>query len=101
MKILLIRLDDACPRRDIAKWDRMESLLDKYNVKPLVGIIPDCKDPALEKYPLDEKFWAERILQWKEKGWSFAMHGYDRDWSSDVCSSDLSSLQPTPLTQTQ
>ena len=77
MKTYLLRLDDACPKRDIAKWDKMESLLDKYGVKPLVGIIPDCKDPAFEKYPFDEKFWTERVLRWKEKNWTFAMHGYE------------------------
>ena len=40
----IMRLDDACPKRDVEKWDRIEDLLDKFNVRPLVGIIPDCKD---------------------------------------------------------
>lgn len=77
MKKYLIRLDDACPKRDIEKWDRMESLLDKYSVRPLVGIIPDCKDPSFEHYAFDEKFWIDRIANWKQKGWTFALHGFE------------------------
>ena len=40
----LIRLDDACPYMDRVKWQRMENILDKYGVKPLVGIIPANAD---------------------------------------------------------
>ncbi len=77
MKKLILRLDDACPKRDVEKWNKIESLLDKYSVKPLVGIIPDCKDPEFEKYPEDTEFWSKRVVAWKEKGWTFAMHGYE------------------------
>lgn len=83
MKTLLLRLDDACPKRDIAKWDRMEAMLDKYGVKPLVGIIPDCKDPAMDCYKSDERFWTERVPAWKAKGWSFAMHGFEHVYHTD------------------
>ena len=72
-----MRLDDACPKRDIAKWDRMEALLDKYNVKPLVGIIPDCKDPDMNCYAEDADFWTSRIQCWQSKGWQLALHGYN------------------------
>ena len=45
MTMYLMRLDDACEKRNVKNWDRMEALLDKYNVKPLVAVIPNCKDP--------------------------------------------------------
>lgn len=77
MKTLLMRLDDACPKRDVEKWDRTEALLDKYNVRPLVGVIPDCKDPDMEKYEEDETFWTEKIPAWKAKNWTLAMHGFE------------------------
>lgn len=70
----IIRLDDACSRRDIARWDRMENLLDKYGVKPLVGIIPHCEDKAMAGYAEDESF-PLRVSQWQRKGWCLAMHG--------------------------
>lgn len=81
MSRYIIRLDDACPRRNIEAWDRMEALLDQYGVKPLVGVIPDCQDPAMDKYPADEKFWA-RVQGWQDKGWCIAMHGYDHVYRS-------------------
>lgn len=73
----IMRLDDACPRRDIAKWNRMESLLDKYGVKPLVGVIPDCKDPDMDSFIEDADFWTKRVLSWQDKGWQLALHGYN------------------------
>ncbi len=71
----LLRLDDASEYRDTQKWDRMEELLNKYKIKPIFGIIPDCKDPSLLKYSKDEMFW-DRVKQWINAGWIPAMHGY-------------------------
>ena len=73
----IIRLDDACPKRDIKKWDKIKCLLDKYNIRPLVGIIPNCKDPDMEKYSEDSNFWIGRVKSWKEKNWTLALHGYE------------------------
>lgn len=81
MSRFIMRLDDACEKRDIAKWDRMETLLDKYSVKPLVGVIPHCEDFAMEKYLVDSEFWT-RVLVWKNKGWSIALHGYNHVYTS-------------------
>lgn len=72
----IIRLDDACEKRDIDKWDCMEELLDKYGVKPLVGVIPHCEDPMMNQYPFDITFW-NRVNSWRAKGWVIAMHGYN------------------------
>ena len=43
----LIRLDDACPTMDSVKWEKMLNILDRYEVKPMVGIIPHNEDPKL------------------------------------------------------
>lgn len=72
----LIRLDDACPYMDRAKWHRMEDVLDKYGVKPLVGIIPANADPQTMIEGEDIDFW-NRVHRWMDKGWSMALHGYD------------------------
>ena len=61
---------------DVEKWDRMEKLLDKYKVKPLVGVIPHCEDPMMDKYEFDAEFW-KKVEIWKNKGWTIAMHGYN------------------------
>ena len=72
----LIRLDDACPTMDARKWQRMEDILDRYGVKPLVGIIPANADPEIMIDPEDVGFW-EKVYRWQEKDWTFALHGYD------------------------
>lgn len=76
MSKYIMRLDDACPRHDRERWQHMEELLNAYGVKPLVGIIPNCKDPMMEQYPVDEAFWG-RARDWQSRGWCIALHGYD------------------------
>ena len=36
----IIRLDDANEYSDMSKWDRIEKILDKNDIKPLVAVIP-------------------------------------------------------------
>lgn len=63
MSNFILRLDDACEKMDIENWSRMESLLDKYSIKPLVGVIPHCEDSMMEKYQTDMFFW-EKAVSW-------------------------------------
>lgn len=73
MSKLILRLDDACPTMNAPQWDKMEKLLDKYQIKPIVGIIPDNKDEAFN-FPFDKSFW-DKCFRWQEKGWTIAQHG--------------------------
>ena len=34
------RLDDVCSTMDAHKWTAIENILDIYQVKPMVGIVP-------------------------------------------------------------
>ena len=81
MKRYLIRLDDACPTMDAARWQRMESILGKYGVRPMVGIIPSNADPKQVIDKEDGAFW-EKALTWQNKGWAIALHGYDHCYKS-------------------
>jgi len=71
---LLIRMDDICENMNWHLMDKCESLFDKHEIKPLLGVIPINKDPELLKYSGNNKFW-ERVRSWKNKGWEIAMHG--------------------------
>jgi len=83
MSKYILRLDDASEYMDVAKWQRMEDLLDKYNIKPLVGIIPDNRDPMLlNVYKHDKCFW-ERVNRWKQKGWGLALHGCTHEYITE------------------
>ena len=79
-----MRLDDACEKRDVDKWNQIEKLLDKYEIKPLVGLIPHCEDPNMEKYKIDSEYW-NRISLWSKKQWEFALHGFNHVYSSQSC----------------
>ena len=74
MKVL-IRFDDICPTMDWEQWERAEKVFKKYNIKPLIGVIPDCEDPDLLITPPRENFW-EWLKSKKEEGYEIAMHGY-------------------------
>ena len=79
----LIRLDDASEHMNIENWDRIEQLLDENGIKPLVGVIPENKDPMLtEEFSADPTFW-EKARSWQEKGWRIALHGYEHVYSTN------------------
>lgn len=82
MSRYILRLDDACERRDREKWDRIEKLLDSYGIKSLVGVIPHCEDPAMAHYEYDALFW-ERVHEWVSKGWTVALHGYNHVYTTN------------------
>lgn len=81
MSKFIIRLDDACEYMNLEKWKKIESLLNRYGVKPIVGVIPHCEDIDLKKYPKINNIW-EIVEQWKLQGWCIAMHGYNHVYSS-------------------
>ncbi|MGH2807137.1 MAG: DUF2334 domain-containing protein [Actinomycetota bacterium] len=71
----IVRFDDACPTMNRAVWDRIESALGSHGVTPIVGVIPDNRDPSLQIDPPDPAFW-DRVRAWQAQGWTIAMHGY-------------------------
>ena len=71
----LIRLDDIAENM---KWDVMdeaEVLFDRFNIKPVLGVIPNNKDVELLSYPKKNiNFW-DQVRIWRDKGWEIGMHG--------------------------
>lgn len=77
MSQYILRLDDASDYMDIQNWIRMEKLLDKYDIKPIFGIIPkNCDDSLVSKYEQNLNFWG-LMHSWINKGWIPALHGYE------------------------
>lgn len=72
----LIRLDDACPTMDHEKWGWFENLMDAYNIKPIIAVIPQNNDPMMRVAKEDTQFW-DKVRNWQSKGYEIALHGYD------------------------
>lgn len=101
---IAVRLDDITPDMDWERFFRFKALLDCYQVKPLIGVVPDNRDENLmkarppeaagnrkdgkalpagggkEKIP--EDFWAY-VKELKKQGWVIAMHGLHHVYSTD------------------
>ena len=71
---LLIRMDDIAENMNWTLMDKCELLFDKYEIKPLLGVIPINQDPELLQFPKNSSFW-EKVKYWKNKGWEVTMHG--------------------------
>lgn len=73
-----IRMDDITPDMDWAKFMRFKALCDLYQVKPLIGVVPDNRDENLHideprAVPVDD-FW-KYLKELEGEGWCIAQHG--------------------------
>lgn len=83
MKVV-VRMDDIAPHMDWSKFESFKMLLDRYHIKPLIGVVPDNRDDNLEcmdekesnaRIPSPEGFW-QYMKKLQAEGWIVAMHGY-------------------------
>ena len=72
---ILIRIDDVCENMDWKLMSKLESLFDKYSIKPVLGVIPHNKDDSFFSFPRNDNFW-EQVRNWQSKGWEIVQHGY-------------------------
>ena len=83
----LIRIDDIAENMNWEMMRKCERLFLKYNIKPLLGVIPNNKDPEFLKYPKDNNFWF-KIKKWQELGWEISMHGYSHMYETETKGKD-------------
>ncbi len=88
MKIA-VRLDDITPDMDWNRFLKFKGLLDLYQVKPLIGVVPDNRDENLIRERINQTspcvptdFW-EYIKRLQTEGWVVAMHGYRHLYTTD------------------
>lgn len=77
----LLRFDDVCPTMNWSTWDRVETILDRHGVKPILAVVPDNRDPKLTIDPPNPDFWP-RVREWQRRGWTIAVHGYQHDYAT-------------------
>ena len=87
----LLRMDDVAENMNWHIMNKIEILFDKYNIKPVIGVIPNNKDPELLKFPKEENFW-EKIKTWQKKGWEISMHGYSHEYEIEIKKKDFFKL---------
>lgn len=71
----LIRFDDICPTMSWSVWVRIEPLLDRYGIAPILAVVPDNQDPHLNVEAPRPDFWAW-VRERQAAGWCIAVHGY-------------------------
>ena len=84
---ILIRLDDIAENMNWHLMKKCEVLFDKYNIKPLLGVVSNNMDPDLLSNQKNELFW-KQIRVWKEKKWEIAMHGYTHVYDKETRKKD-------------
>lgn len=72
----IVRLDDICPRMDWQKFSKIRQLLNEYQIKPIIGVVPNNKDKNLMVDQSKDFFW-ELINAYQNEGWTIAQHGYE------------------------
>lgn len=71
----LVRFDDICPTMNWTAWEGIEAHLVRHNVRPILAVVPQNRDPKLMIDPPREDFW-EAVRRWQAMGWTIALHGY-------------------------
>lgn len=77
----LVRFDDVAPTMRWSVWERVERLLDAWQIKPIVAVVPNNRDPRLHAEPARPDFW-DRVRGWQAKHWAIGWHGYEHVYSS-------------------
>lgn len=84
---LLIRLDDIAPNMNWVLMDKCENLFLKYNIKPVLGVVPNNQDEQLLNFPEKKDFW-KKVKKWQSLGWEIAVHGYNHKYTSNTNKKD-------------
>ncbi len=70
----LLRFDDLCPTYSRERWRRFTPLLAEFGIRPILAIVPDNRDPALDWSPPDPAFWDE-MRSLEGSGSAIGLHG--------------------------
>lgn len=62
-------------------WAEIESVLIQFQLKPILAVVPDNRDPGLQVDAPAADFW-ERVRAWQGRGWTIALHGFQHRYVS-------------------
>jgi len=72
----IFRLDDITPKANWKNIEKIEKIFDKYWSKPIIWVVPNNKDPYLNRFKENNDFW-EKIKKLEKKWWIIAQHWYE------------------------
>lgn len=79
---IAVRLDDITPDMDWAGFLKMKALLDRFRIKPLIGVVPDNRDELL-RGKSEASYEAERKIRLMQAAEDGCTEGVSGDGSSD------------------
>ncbi len=71
----LLRFDDLCPTISQRRWQQLLVLVNDYQIRPILAVVPDNHDPGLKCEPDDPRFW-DKMREMEAAGAAIALHGY-------------------------
>ncbi len=71
----LLRFDDLCPTVSSERWGRLRQVIEEFNIRPILAVVPDNRDSELQRSPCDPGFWPE-LCRMEAAGAVIAVHGY-------------------------
>jgi predicted deacetylase len=71
----LLRIDDLCPTVSAEPWLQIRQLIEAFNLKPILAVVPENWDADLEVSPPDPFFW-EQMRTLESAGAVIGLHGY-------------------------
>lgn len=78
-------MDDICPQMNWENFKRYEILFDKYNIKPIIGVIPKNEDKSISfSNQVNEEDFFKKIKKLKKNNWTIAQHGFEHKCSKKL-----------------
>lgn len=74
--MIILRFDDITNKMNWSNFNKIKESLLKYKIRPIIGVIANCKDPYFDNFEENEHFWND-IHELYLNGWEIAIHGYD------------------------
>ena len=76
-----MRFDDINSRMDWNRFSKIKKVLEKYNIKSILGVVPYCEDKTLEVGKKNLDFFAN-LRRFASYGDVIAQHGYNHIYDS-------------------
>tara|TARA_Y100000589_G_scaffold90353_1_gene84954 strand:+ start:3384 stop:4718 length:1335 start_codon:yes stop_codon:yes gene_type:complete len=77
----LMRFDDINSRMNWRKFFTIKKVLEKYDIKSILGVIPKCEDKFLEVEKVYPEYY-ESLRRFYKYGDTIAQHGYEHLYNS-------------------